>query len=689
LKRRISITITLSFGDTKSLLLKVYLVCNEVKILSSLIQRHFMKRLIFIVLLSLPLLLTAQELEFTPNENLYVDGLPPVPMPVVEEVGRYSEFRAASFQGWHPARREMLISTRFGDVSQIHQVKFPLGARAQQTFFPESPKAPLYEPINGAYFIFAMDKSGDEFDQLYRFDVTTHESVRLTQGDKSQNRNMVFSNKGDRLVYSSTQRNGKDRDIFILNPLDKSSNKLLVQNEGGGWSVSDWSPDDAKIIMTQSISINESYLWLIDVRSGKKELLTPKTEEKIARTSAVFSADGKNIYLITDEGSEFKRLMVLDLSTKALTPLTTIASWDVEELALSKDRTKIAFVTNEDGIGVLHVRDLIMKQELKLPTLPIGIVGGVEWHSNGKEIGFTFTSSRFPSDAYSITLDAGRLERWTESETGGIKTETFAEPELVKWKSFDGKMISGFLYRPAAKFSGKRPVMVNIHGGPEGQSRPSFMGRLNYYLNELGVAILLPNVRGSEGYGKTFLQLDNGFNRDHSYKDIATLCDWIKEQPLLDGNRILVTGGSYGGIATLAVATFYSDKIRCALSVVGASNLVTFLENTADYRRDLRRVEYGDERDPKMREYLNSIAPMNHAEKIKKPLFIVQGLNDPRVPASEADQMVKKLKSIQTPVWYLLGKNEGHGFAKKKNIDFQFYSTVQFVKRYLLDNQLN
>jgi dipeptidyl aminopeptidase/acylaminoacyl peptidase len=285
---------------------------------------------------------------------------------------------------------------------------------------------------------------------------------------------------------------------------------------------------------------------------------------------------------------------------------------------------------------------------------------------------------------YSLDVETGKLDRWTESETGGLNTASFVEPELIRWKSFDEKSISGFLYKPPAKFTGKRPVIINIHGGPEGQARPSFLGRNNYFLNEMGVAIVLPNVRGSSGYGKTFLTLDNGFKREDTYKDIGALLDWIKTRDDLDADRIMVTGGSYGGHMTLAIAWCYPERIRCAVDIVGISNFVTFLENTESYRRDLRRVEYGDERDPEMRAFMEKIAPVNNAGKMKKPMFIIQGKNDPRVPLIEAEQMVATLKKQGTPVWYLMAKDEGHGFAKKKNADYQFYATVQFVQQHLM-----
>ena len=348
------------------------------------------------------------------------------------------------------------------------------------------------------------------------------------------------------------------------------------------------------------------------------------------------------------------------------------------------DGRHIALVTNEAGVNVIHVRNSSFEKDVALPKLPTGVVGVIRWHHNSRDLGFTVTNARGPGDAYSIDMTTEKLERWTTSETA-VKTDAFPEAELVKWKSFDGKEISGFLYRPpAVKFPGKRPVLIVIHGGPEGQSKPVFLGRGNYYLNELGIALIDPNVRGSTGYGKTFSLLDNGFQREDTYKDINSLFDWIGAQSDLDASRICVTGGSYGGHMTLAVSTFYSDRIKCSVDVVGMSNLVTFLEHTEAYRRDLRRIEYGDERDPKMHDFLEKLAPMNNIEKIKKPMMVVAGKNDPRVPVTESEQIVAVLKKQGTPVWYLIAKDEGHGFRKKTNQDFQFYTTVEYLKEYLL-----
>jgi dipeptidyl aminopeptidase/acylaminoacyl peptidase len=267
----------------------------------------------------------------------------------------------------------------------------------------------------------------------------------------------------------------------------------------------------------------------------------------------------------------------------------------------------------------------------------------------------------------------------------GLADDALPEARLVRWPTFDGREITGFYYHPPARFTGKRPVIIDIHGGPESQYRPVFLGRLNYFIQELGVALIEPNVRGSDGYGKTFLGLDNGMKREDSVKDIGALLDWIAAQPQLDASRVMVTGGSYGGYMTLAAATHYSDRLRAALDVVGISSFSTFLKNTESYRRDLRRVEYGDERDPAIAAFFERTAPLNNAAKITKPLFVIQGGNDPRVPRTESEQMVAKVKQGGTPVWYLMAKDEGHGFAKKGNRDFQFYATVMFIRQYLLN----
>ena len=359
--------------------------------------------------------------------------------------------------------------------------------------------------------------------------------------------------------------------------------------------------------------------------------------------------------------------------------------WNVADYDLSPDGTKMIFSTNEAGLSKVYMLNTLNNQYEAIKEIPQGAVGGFEWHKSGDDIAYNYSTAASSSDIYVFNIKTRKTERWTESELGGLVASQLNDAKLIKWKSFDGTEISGFHYKPAAKFTGKRPVIIVMHGGPEGQSTPGFQGRNNYYLNELGVALIYPNVRGSTGYGKSFVKMDNGYLRENSVKDIGALLDWIELQPDLDASRVMTMGGSYGGYMALACAVYYSERLKCSNDIVGISSFTTFLKNTESYRRDLRRVEYGDEQDPKMYEFLEKISPLNNVGKIKIPMLIVQGGNDPRVPRTEAAQMSAALKANNIPVWYLEAKDEGHGFRKKSNSDFQFYSTILFVKKYLLE----
>jgi dipeptidyl aminopeptidase/acylaminoacyl peptidase len=639
------------------------------------------------------LFLPPQEAVVAPNENLVIDGVPPVPASIAEKASRYTNFRSALFTSWNPAQREMLIATRFGETFQIHKVASPGAARTQLTFYSDSVRSAFYPPQAAAgapeFFVFAKDIGGGEYYQLYRFDVATGAVTLLTDG-KSRNTDEVWSHDGTRIAYGSTRRTGEDVDIWITEPAHPDKTRMAIQNDGGGWGPADWSPDGSQLLVSEYRSANESNLYVVDVASGQKTQITPpQTDIKVAYGGAQFSRDGNGVYLTTDKDAEFQRLAYLDLATKELKFLTTEIHWDVEGFDLSPSGAQIAFTINEDGYGSLHLLDTKTGKEHPVAGIPAGIATGAKWHPNGEDLAFGLTSARTPYDSYSVNVGTGKVDRWTFSETGGLNADTFAEAQLIHWESFDGKSIGGFLYKPVdaagRPLGGKHPVIIDIHGGPEGQFRPGFLARNNYLTSELGIAVIYPNVRGSTGYGKTFVTLDNGFLREDSYKDINSLFDWIATQPDLDPSRIMVTGGSYGGFMTLAVATNYNDRIRCSVDIVGPSNLVTFLENTSGYRRDLRRVEYGDERDPKMRAFLERIAPANNAQKITKPLFVIQGRNDPRVPHTEAEQMVAVVRKQGTPVWFLMANDEGHGFAKKNNVDFQFYSTILFIQKYLLN----
>jgi dipeptidyl aminopeptidase/acylaminoacyl peptidase len=631
--------------------------------------------------LAAPAALAAEE-TIVPAENLIVDGLPALPRTLAERAGPYMEFRTAGFSGWNPLRSEMLVATRFGDVPQLHRVKSPGAARTQLTFYSERVSSARYRP-KSADVVFSKDVGGGEWFQLYLRDDRTGKVTLLTDG-RSRNSLGAFSKSGTFMAYQSTKRTGKNGDLWVMNPSEPKSDRMVLEGAGERLAALDWSADEKTLLVGEYFSVEESRLWLVDVATGGKSLLSPESKEKVSWGSGRFSKDGKTVYVTTDLDSEFRRLVSLDVATKKVDVLTRDLAWDVQGFDLSEDGTKIAYAVNEGGTETLHALDLTTGKEIPLPKLPAGVIGGVRWSPDARRIGFTFTSARSPADAWAVDTATGTLERWTESETGGLDASAFSEPEAISWKSFDGKTITGFLYRPPASFKGPRPVIVNIHGGPEGQTQAGFLGRNNFYLNELGVAIVFPNVRGSTGFGKSFVKLDNGFLREDSVKDIGALLDWIGKDARLDSTRVMVTGGSYGGYMTLASMTHYNDRFRCAVDVVGISSFVTFLESTEAYRRDLRRVEYGDEREPKMREFFQKISPLTNASKITKPLFVVQGRNDPRVPYTEALQMVGAVRKNGAPVWFLTAKDEGHGFSKKRNQEFQFYATLQFIEEYLI-----
>jgi len=661
---------------------KIFIVLGIIKIILN------MKKLLWVLLYLLagPFSQGQSTSTIKPNENLIVKNIPELPQSLVTDVLKYTESRSAGAADWHPVKREMLMSTRFGNTNQLHYIKMPGGARTQITFFAEPVGNAVFEPVKGDYFIFSRDAGGNEFGQLYRYDLRDGAITMLSDGGRNQNGNVRFNSAKNLVAFTSTKRNGTDRDIYTLDPRNPASVKLVHQVAGGGWAVLDWSPDDSKMLIREGLSVNDSKLYILDLKTGLRTLTGPVSKkELISNGGARFSKEGKYYYFITDFNSEFSRLARWDIATNEIKIITNNINWDVAGFDMKEDGSKIIFTVNEAGITKVFLLETAGLTYKPITGLPVGLIGSINWRRNSDEFVFGYSSARNNSDIYTHDLASGKTERWTESELGGINATNLTEPELIKWKSFDGLEISGFYYTPSAKFTGKRPVIINIHGGPEGQSLPGFQGRNNYFLEEMGVAIIYPNVRGSSGFGKTFVKLDNGMLRENSVKDIGALLDWIATQPGLDASRIMVTGGSYGGYMSLAVSVHYADKIKCAVDVVGISNFNTFLKNTESYRRDLRRVEYGDERDPKMAEFLEKISPNNHADKIKKPLFIVQGGNDPRVPRTEAEQMFNTLNSAGKTVWYLEASDEGHGFRKKANADYQFYATVEFMKKYLVD----
>ncbi|AMO21476.2 S9 family peptidase [Flavobacterium columnare] len=639
---------------------------------------------LFVLFLGIETIAQDKRNEVLPNENLITENIAPISKELLQKVKKYAETRGAGLSAVHPIKDEVIVFTRFGSTNQLHKVTQPLGTRTQITFFEEPIANASYEPVKGEYLIYSRDAGGNEFGQLYKLDLKTGQSTLLTDGGRSQNGNITWKKEGSGFYFSSTKRNGADRDIYYINPNYPSSTRLVLEVKGGGWSITDISEDGKKLLITESISANESHIWMLDTTTSKLTEITNRTDKGIVQTNANFSKKADEIWFTTDRDNEFKRLALFNLQTKKISYLTSSIPWDVESYDLSEDKTKLVFTTNEGGVHKLYLMETATKQFKAIPNIHNGLIGSMRFTKEGQNIFFSQSTADSSSDVYKLNLKTQKITRWTESELGEMQKKDMSIPKQIEWKSFDGMKISGFYYPASQKFTGKRPVLISIHGGPEGQSLASFLGANNYYTNEMGVALIYPNVRGSSGFGKTYLAKDNGFLREDSVKDIGALLDWIAQQPDLDQDRIMIMGGSYGGYMTLATAFHYTDKIRCSVDVVGISNFNTFLKNTENYRRDLRRVEYGDERDPKMYEFLDKISPLNNTDKIKKPMFIIQGTNDPRVPVTEATQMRDKLKAKGNVVWYLEAKDEGHGFRKKANIDFQRLAVIRYMEEYLL-----
>ncbi len=635
--------------------------------------------------------------------NRVTENVPEIPAELVERLARYQNTRGATVNGW-TAEGCLLVSTRFAETAQVHRVCEPMGMREQLTFYPE-PVAGVVPAPKDAWrkgFVFGKDKGGDEFSQLYWFDDETRSITLLTDGKRSQNGGTVLNHDGSLMAYSSTARNGTDRDIWIRDT--KTGSARLLLQEGGNWGASDFSPDGKTLLVGKYVSANESYPGEVDVASGKVTMF-PVDGGKAAFSGFAYAPGGKGrphngVYFVSDEPvagkpSEFQTLRYHDADAGSAPKQLSTLPWDVDSFEVSDDGRHLAYVTNADGINTLTVLALPSQRPVKLPSLPVGLIGGLSFSPDGKQLAVSVNSATSPSDAYVIDLASAKLERWTRSEVGGLDATKFVTPTLVRFPTFDApggdqlsaqrRTIPAFYYAPAKPANGgKVPVVISIHGGPEAQAQPGFNPTIQFMTNELGVAVLVPNVRGSSGYGKTYLQLDNAEKREDSVKDIGALLDWIAQQPELDATRVGVTGGSYGGYMVLASLMHYSDRIKAGIDVVGISDFATFLTNTESYRRDLRRAEYGDERKPEMKAVFDRISPLKNASKIKAPLFVAQGRNDPRVPYTEAEQIVKAVRANGEPVWFLMFDDEGHGFRKKANSDLFGAASILFWQQHLL-----
>ncbi|WP_428419317.1 S9 family peptidase [Methylibium sp.] len=632
-----------------------------------------------------------------PNENLVVQGVPAIPVSLVQQVERYTDFRGHGFADWHPARDEMLVSHRpaGANTAQLFRVPGPMAPPVALTDFADPVTEASYEPGLGRYVVFSRSADGNEADQLYRLDAGKRQPTLLTDPDQ-RNDAIGWLHQSAQLLYSAVPldrtaeggtRAAPSTTLWLVDPLQPASRRRIAELPGTGWFGGEVSRDDKQLAITRYRSATDSRVWLIDLADGTPTQLLPAAGESLQATHfpVGYSPDGASLYVLSDRAGEFRELMRYDFASRALTRLTAAIPWDVGAAQLSDDGTLAALKMNVDGREELRVVDTRTLGVRALPALPTGGVNAVRFQPRTHRLAVAIDSAQGPGRLLALDVDRGTVQPWTQPHVPpGLDTTGFPDQRVVRWNSFDGLGMSAILSPPPARFTGKRPVVVLVHGGPEAQATMGFLGRWSYLVNELGVAVVEPNVRGSSGYGKTFLALDNGMKREDAVKDLGTLLDWIAAQPGLDAGRVLVVGGSYGGYMSLAASVHFADRIAGAIDIVGISSFVSFLNNTESYRRDLRRVEYGDERDPAMRDFLERISPLNNAQKIRKPLFVIQGRNDPRVPWTEAEQIVERVRQTGTPVWYLLAENEGHGFRRKENADYQFYAMLRFMQETLL-----
>ncbi|MBT8053398.1 MAG: S9 family peptidase [Xanthomonadales bacterium] len=627
------------------------------------------------------------------NGNLIMEDIPEIPQSIVADLNRYQNVRSAGFRDWTEDGEGIFVSTRFGDVSQIHHVGHPGGARSQITFFQE-PVGGVSRQPNSSRLVFTMDAGGSEFSQIFLLDPSSaQDAVMLTDGE-SRNGAVVWDRRGEYIAYQSTRRNGASNDVWMMNVDNPETAKMVLESpDGTWWGGADFSADNERLLIMNYVGNADSRIHLLDLTSGELTLVAGDPDNPSSNSPLAFDREGMGFYYVTDVNGQFQQLAWRSFEEGA-TPvfITGDIPWHVEGGAISEDRSRAAFTVNENGFSRLYLMDLENNAYRPVDAVPTGLIGGLEFSPDGTRLGMTLNTAQTPSDSFVLALGKGALEyseltRWTFSEVGGLDTTTFTEPELISYPTFDSddggpEAIPAWVYRPAGE--GPHPVVISIHGGPESQSRPAFSSTYQMWLQKLGAAVVVPNVRGSDGYGKHYMSLDNGFKREDSVKDIGALLDWIATQPDLDQSRVAVFGGSYGGYMVLASAVHFSDRLRAAVDIVGISNFVTFLENTQDYRRDLRRAEYGDERDPAMRAHLESISPLNHVDKIAIPMLVVQGQNDPRVPVTEAEQIVTALRGQNVPVWYMNALNEGHGYRKKENRDVYQQATMMFLREHLV-----
>jgi dipeptidyl aminopeptidase/acylaminoacyl peptidase len=586
----------------------------------------------------------------------------------------FLEVKASFAAGFNSDASKVIYINNDTGTSQLYAIAREGGERISLTDFHDSISSYIHSPTEET-IIFSKSEGGDENAQLYLLNTVTREIRLLTQKKEVRHNLGSFSPDGNYISYASNERNGKDFDVYIMDAHTFESK--CVWNSGGMCAARSFSPSGRYLAIIRTYSNENGDLYLYDGESGVVEYLTPHEGNAVYGTPHWIS-DESSFFFTTNEGNEFESVARFSLKEKKFS-FAIKPNWDIDGISISKVSSYLSVIINEEGYKKLAIYNPTTLELLSY-EFPFGEVYGIIFSQDEKYAACTVGGSRNTPDIYVIDMKTGETKQLTESFQG-VPSEILVDPELIRFNSFDGLEIPAFIYRPQSIDPTKRlPVIINIHGGPEGQFSPS-LALITQYFVHAGYIVVGPNVRGSAGYGKTYMKLDNVEKRMDSVKDIIALRDHLIKFPEVDSKKMVVMGGSYGGFMVLACLAFYPDLWAAGIDTVGIANFVTFLENTAPYRRHLREAEYGSlEKD---RNFLESISPINSVENIKAPLFIIHGANDPRVPLSEAEQIAGKLKSLGRTVEMVVYSDEGHGISKLKNRLDAYPKMVDFLERTL------
>jgi dipeptidyl aminopeptidase/acylaminoacyl peptidase len=622
---------------------------------------------------------------------------------------RYLNVRAARGASFAPDGGMVSFLTDITGVGEVWSVPLQLRPQApawpeQLTFRSERAMGATFSPV-AAQLLVGGDRGGNERTQLYllsadgsRFDALTHDPEVIHQFAGWWEDGMGaagWSPDGQRITFASNARDPRYFDVYEqqVAPMEGTP-KLLLRQDGTNYAAG-YSPDGRFVLVQRWESNIRNALLLVDTTTGEARMLTPEggtgQQGPGRHVAASFSADGKGLYLLSDRDRDYLTLAWLDLATGAMTYLHDERlgdAWGAEGLTVSQDGTRLALDLNEDGysrLALFDVRDgWDRRRELPTPEMERGVISGLTWSNDGRRLAFTLDVADDAADVWIWDTGERALRRATRSALGGLPRASLVRPSLVHYPAFDGRRIPAFLYTPRGAQAKNLPVIVHVHGGPESQARPIFNPVVQYFVNQ-GYGVLAPNVRGSSGYGYAYQSLDDVRQRMDSVADLKAAAEWLAASGIADPRRIAVMGGSYGGFMTLAALTTYPELWAAGVDLVGIANFVTFLENTGPWRRKLREPEYGSlEHD---REFLESISPLTHVDRISAPLFVVHGANDPRVPVGEAEQIVSALTKRGVPVEYLRFEDEGHGLMKRANRLVAYPAIATFLDKYVKDRK--